>query len=173
MKHLQSVVNEPASVQHPQLTGCQRHLVDVADSEEANLLRHLPAALAFVETALGSSNSSNSSGGGGSSGGRDPSRGSPSGSSPRPRVLIHCAQGVSRSAAVAAACLMARAPGELEPSAALAALQRRCPAAAPNPGFMAQLELFFAMSCCLQDSYIPYKRFLLAQVGGRWVERLV
>ena len=120
----QSAVTDPASVAHPQLEGRQRHLVDVADTEEANLLQHLPAAAAFVAAALdgspaGAAAAAARAGAGGGSGGG--------------RVLIHCAQGVSRSAAVALACLMVRSPG-LEPQAALAALQQRCPAAAPNAG---------------------------------------
>ncbi|PRW33102.1 Dual specificity phosphatase 12 [Chlorella sorokiniana] len=147
--HVVSVVNEPATVTHAQLEGRQRHLVDVADTEETNLLQHLPAAVAFVAAAL----SSSGSGSGSSSGGN--------------RVLIHCAQGVSRSAAVAVAYLMARSPG-LEPEAALAALRQKYPAASPNAGFMRQLELFFAMGCRLADGYLPYKRFLLEQAAAQY-----
>ena len=100
----QTVVNDPGSVEHPQLLACARHLVDVADTKEANLLQQLPAATAWVAAAR--------AGGG--------------------RVLVHCAQGVSRSAALAAACLMEAA--QLEAGAALERLRVRCPAAAPNAG---------------------------------------
>ncbi len=148
---LQSVLNGAASLQdqHPQLSSCRRHALEVEDSKEANLLSSLPAAVGFITAAL--------EGGGGSA-----------------RVLVHCAQGVSRSAAVAAAYLMAASagaagggPGGLDPDAALAALRRVCPAAAPNAGFVAQLELFHAMGCRMQDGYVPYKRFLLQQASGR------
>jgi dual specificity phosphatase 12 len=145
------------------LEGRQRHLVDVEDSEDANLLQQLPAAVAFVCGALGWPLV-----GGGAL------REAPA-STPGPataRVLIHCAQGVSRSAAVAAACLMARAAAaggaDLDPTKALAALRLGWPAAAPNPGFLQQLELFHAMGCRLLESYVPYKRFLLRQVAARW-----
>ena len=140
--------------------------MDVADAEEANLLSLLPAAVAFIAEAL--------HGGNGSSGGGDG------------RVLLQCAQGVSRSAAVAAAYLMAASAGAAGPAAAaaaavrlpggaqlplapqdaLAALRRACPAVAPNPGFLEQLELFYVMGCRLEESYVPYKRFLLQQVRG-------
>lgn len=145
------MLNGAASLQdqHPQLSSCRRHALEVEDSKEANLLSSLPAAVGFITAAL--------EGGGGSA-----------------RVLVHCAQGVSRSAAVAAAYLMAASagaagggPGGLDPDAALAALRRACPAAAPNAGFVAQLELFHAMGCRLQDGYVPYKRFLLQQASGR------
>jgi len=178
---VQSVVNDPSSVQHPQLAACRRHLVDVSDSEQSNLLSLLPAAVAFISAALQPSGSST----GGSSGGGSSGGGS--------KMLVHCAQGVSRSAAVAAAYLMAAsaapaAPAAatppqqpqrragasssepLSPDAALAVLRRACPAAAPNTGFMEQLELFYAMGCRLEDSYVPYKRFLLQQVWRPCVE---
>ncbi|KAL4420279.1 hypothetical protein ABPG77_005619 [Micractinium sp. CCAP 211/92] len=152
--HVVSVLNGAASLQdqHPQLASCQRHAVEVEDLEEANLLSSLPAAVGFITAALG--------GGGGST-----------------RVLVHCVQGVSRSAAVAAAYLMASSagaagggPGGLDPDAALAALRRACPAAAPNAGFVAQLQLFHAMGCRLQDGYVPYKRFLLQQAANHYQE---
>lgn len=228
---------------HPQLEGRQRHPVDVADTEDSNLLQALPAAVAFVAAALGGSSADSTAAAGAS------------GSSSNKRVLVHCAQGVSRSTAVVLAYLMARTPA-LEPEAALAALRQRYPAAAPNPGgragftaaavrdccchlcgslrrscgviavggtcgcsgcsngasrfaagrstgwkrcpaaaavlrlpparalpprqpflapalqplpgFMRQLELFFAMGCRLAEGYLPYKRFLLEQArGGR------
>lgn len=57
------------------LAGRQRLGVDVEDDGEANLLQHLPAAVAFIAGAAA---------GGGT-------------------VLVHCAQGVSRSSAVSLA----------------------------------------------------------------------
>ena len=40
-----------------------------------------------------------------------------------------------------------------------------CPA-----GFMQQLGLFQAMGCCLDESYLPYKRFLLERLGKAYEE---
>ncbi|EFN52747.1 hypothetical protein CHLNCDRAFT_138334 [Chlorella variabilis] len=151
--HVVTVLNDPGSVQHAALApggSIRRHLVDVEDAEEANLLQQLPAAVAFVAAARRPSPGAGPARGGG-------------------RVLVHCAQGVSRSAALAAACLMAAAPPPgLEPGAALAAVRRAAPAAAPNPGFVAQLELFYAMGCRLEESYVPYKRFLLQQAAQQY-----
>lgn len=114
-----------------------RHLhIDLEDVPEANLLQHLPAALDFV--AAGAAGAG---------------------------ALVHCAQGVSRSAAVAAAHLM-RAAG-LGPDEALAALRARHPAAEPNSGFVGQLRMFHDMGCALDPGHAPYKRFLLEQAGRR------
>ena len=112
----------------------QLHL-DVEDVPESNLLQRLPSALDFMAAALA---------GGGA-------------------VLVHCAQGVSRSAAVATAHLM-RTRG-LDYDDALAALREGHPAAAPNEGFAAQLRLFHDMGCQLDPGGGRYTRFLLEQAG--------
>ena len=75
-----------------------------------------------------------------------------------------CAAGVSRSAAVACAVLMARE--QLAADAALAAVQAAHPAAAPNEGFCTQLQLFGDMRCCLDDEHAPYRRFRVAQLAA-------
>ena len=180
---LQTVVNSPATVRHPLLSACcgqpgRRHLVDLEDREDANLLRHLPAALDFIAAALlfarapapaadstvvstrVKSINANSSGSSINASNVGSSEGTPA------RVLVHCVQGVSRSAAVAVAHLMRQR--QLAPEAALSALRfvPGAAAAAPNPGFVAQLEMFGGMGCQLADGHQPYKRFLLQQVGG-------
>ena len=71
---------------------------------------------------------------------------------------------MSRSAAVACAVLMARE--HLEADAALAAVQTAHPAASPNTGFMAQLQLFGAMSCRLDEGYAPYRRHRVSQLAA-------
>lgn len=66
--------NSPDALSHPYLptvTG-RRHLVDVEDAEEADLLALLPAAVGYVQQALAAGGT----------------------------VLVHCAAGVSRSPAV-------------------------------------------------------------------------
>jgi dual specificity phosphatase 12 len=72
--------------------------------------------------------------------------------------------GVSRSAAVATALLMAAE--SLSSEAALAAVQAAHPAAAPNDGFVAQLQLFGDMQCRLNESHAPYRRFRVARAAS-------
>lgn len=116
--------------------------MDVEDSEGADLLRRLPAATTFISNALQ----------------RDGGR-----------VLVHCAQGVSRSAAVVVAYLLSAVP-ELDVSGALGRVRAAAPSASPNPGFLRQLELWAAMGCRLAEGHLPYKRWLLEQAGREYEE---
>jgi len=79
-------------------------------------------------------------------------------------VLVHCSQGVSRSAALAVAYLLS-IHKTLDPDAALELLQRSHPTAAPNSNFMNQLHLFHCMNRTLDASYVPYRRFLAHQAA--------
>ncbi|GAB4823746.1 hypothetical protein N2152v2_010792 [Parachlorella kessleri] len=114
---------------------------DVEDLEDANLLQQLPATVGFIQQALHNDG----------------------------RVLVHCAAGVSRSVAVVMAYLMASQP-KLTALQALELVREAHPPACPNPGFMQQLELFRAMGCRLDESFLPYKRFLLGRVGKAYEE---
>jgi dual specificity phosphatase 12 len=51
---------------------------------------------------------------------------------------------------------------------ALTALRAVHPAAAPNAGFLAQLDLFEAMGCRLDVAHAPYRRFLMDQAAARF-----
>lgn len=79
--------------------------------------------------------------------------------------------GTSRSPAVVIAAFM-KAKG-LAVQDALRVLQARVPAAGPNPGFMAQLELWGEMGCEIDEDHAGYKQYMLAKVrhisglGGR------
>ncbi|KAF7366183.1 Dual specificity protein phosphatase 12-like isoform X1 [Mycena venus] len=65
-------------------------------------------------------------------------------------VLVHCYQGVSRSATIVAAYLMASHPPlHDDDSAALAFLRARRPIVHPNSGFLAQLALYGRCGCDL------------------------
>lgn len=66
---------------------------------------------------------------------------------PRPRVLIHCLQGQSRSGAVVVAYVMS-ALG-LDYDAALAVVRQYRSAVSPNPGFADQLQLWHQLQCCI------------------------
>ena len=112
----------------------------VLDEPEANLLDQLPAALDFSASALGAGG----------------------------RVLVACEAGVSRSAAVALAHLIREEGGEAPVEAQLAELQRVYPAAEPNEGFMAQLELFRAMGCRLDRGHAPYRKFRTENLGRQY-----
>ena len=90
--------------------------IDLVDEPGANLLGALPEATAWVRAAR-------AAGSGGS------------------RVLVHCAAGVSRSAALVAACLLAEGR-QPTAAAALVAVAAAHPGADPNPGFRAQLALW-------------------------------
>jgi dual specificity phosphatase 12 len=96
----------------------QHHHIDIADDSSANLLDHLEDALDFVDTAI------------------DEEEG---------KVLVHCHNGMSRSAAVVLA-VMCYSMG-LQVDEAMDVLRMDCPHAAPNDGFMHQLRLFVAMGC--------------------------
>uniref|UniRef100_A0A1D2A9A3 protein-tyrosine-phosphatase n=1 Tax=Auxenochlorella protothecoides TaxID=3075 RepID=A0A1D2A9A3_AUXPR len=114
--------------------------LDLEDSPTANLLVLLPDATAFIQGAVQ---------GGGS-------------------VLVRCAQGVSRSAAIAVAHLMASAG--LDDAAALEAVRHAHPAAQPNPGFLEQLALFGLMGCRLDPGNAGFREFRAYQAALAFAE---
>ena len=122
----------------PELQSLRTLHVDIEDVDDVNLLQHLPAATDFIAEGLASSGN----------------------------VLVHCAQGVSRSASLIIAHLV-RSEGT-DPDTALATIQRRCPSASPNDGFMLQLHLWHCMEGTLNHSYVPYKRFLAEQAAAEF-----
>ncbi|KGO68490.1 Dual specificity phosphatase [Penicillium italicum] len=111
-----------------------QHLsIGVDDVDDENLLEHFPAAIKFIQSGL--------NGGGG--------------------VLVHCAMGKSRSAAICIAYLLHRQPGALTPQSALALVRQSRPLCEPNEGFMKQLELYHEMGCPDDVTDHPsYKRWL-------------
>lgn len=64
-------------------------------------------------------------------------------------VLVHCAQGMSRSGTVVVGYLMWKNKQPVE--AALAQVQRCRPVVEPNPGFMLQLQDFGRSNCALEE----------------------
>ncbi len=94
--------------------GIQYLVVDLEDSPREDLLGHLDLALEFIEGALMSSEEN--------------------------RVLVHCFQGKSRSAAICAAYLMKKSGCSLE--GAIEEVRRNRPQAQPNLGFATQLRLY-------------------------------
>ncbi|KAL1744947.1 protein-tyrosine phosphatase-like protein [Schizophyllum fasciatum] len=110
--HVLSVLPEPISI--PAAAAgrrIQRKQVRIEDSPFAELAAHLPAMVRFIEDAL---------------------------AGPPAVVLVHCAEGVSRSVAVAAAYLV-KAHGR-SPMDALRHIAARRRVARPNFGFVQQLH---------------------------------
>lgn len=85
----------------------------LTDTPFAELAEHLPRATAFISDAL---------------------------QDPRARVLVHCVQGISRSASVVCAYLI-KIYG-WTPAQAVQYVKSKRPIAEPNPGFVSQLGEF-------------------------------
>lgn len=120
-----------------------QHLqIDITDEETSNILEKLPTAIDFIDLALFPGGL-----------GEDEKK-------HRGAILVHCAQGKSRSVAVIIAYLMAKY--KLPYTLALHAVTRKVEDAQPNEGFVEQLKLFERMNCKLDESSPEYKRFLLS-----------
>ncbi|KAJ3170043.1 phosphatase [Irineochytrium annulatum] len=111
------------------------HVIEILDDEDANLLDHLPDCIAFISAAI--------DGGG--------------------VCLVHCQAGVSRSAAVVVAYMMARMG--MTRDEALERLRGVRAVVDPNAGFMMQLEIFGAMGCRVDGENHTYRRYALGQMA--------
>ncbi|RKP31609.1 dual specificity protein phosphatase 12 [Metschnikowia bicuspidata] len=133
--HVVSVVPGPL----PRHLQTYQHLqVEITDEPGSNLLEHLPRMLAFIEDALHALR--------------------PESSKHSCTVLVHCAQGESRSVAVVVAYLMRKY--RLTYWQALHAVKRKVPGAEPNAGFVQQLLLFAKMGCTVDAAHTSYKEFV-------------
>lgn len=108
--------------------------VPMLDEDSQNLLDNLESCLEFIE--------------------KGRSRGG---------VLVHCAAGVSRSAAVVTAYLMQKE--HLSAAAALKSLRRISPGVHPNDGFMEQLAIFESMGNKIDRDSSSYKKFKVKFLG--------
>lgn len=136
--HVISVLEGPLP---EDLTQKYQHLqIQVQDVETANLLEHLPTATHFMDSALIPLEDAE-------------------GQKHLGAVLVHCAQGVSRSVAVIMAYLMYKY--KLKLPQALHAVKRRSENAQPNEGFIKQLELFESMGFTVDKLSSTYKQFLV------------
>jgi len=109
--HIVSVCSDPIPSEVPE-SGLTHLRIPVEDVDYADLLIHLPSAVQFIDRAI---------------------RG-------HGVVLVHCVQGLSRSAAVVAAYLMYSR--RINATDALDIVRRAREQVWPNPGFQEQLVLF-------------------------------
>ncbi|KAG2490222.1 hypothetical protein HYH03_011347 [Edaphochlamys debaryana] len=168
--HVLSVLNYPVA---KDLSAYSTLQLPLQDSEDSNMLQYLPAAIKFLDGALGGA------GPGQAAPGTEPEAlekvlEAPAGALPpvpaaapgRARVLVHCQAGVSRSPTVVIGWLM-HSRG-LSADDATALVRRRRPCADPNEGFAAQLVLFGDMRCSLDPQHPVYRMWALEELGSRW-----
>eukprot|EP00744_Colponema_vietnamica_P013889 GILI01019471.1.p1 GENE.GILI01019471.1~~GILI01019471.1.p1 ORF type:complete len:345 (+),score=69.85 GILI01019471.1:69-1037(+) len=110
---------------------------DILDEEEADLIAILPDALKFLQECLASNGS----------------------------VLVHCVAGQSRSASVIAAHIMSSQG--VSASEALALIKRAHTSAAPNSGFMEQLDLFSEMGFEIQGASEAHKKYRIIRAQNQ------
>lgn len=116
--------------------------IDITDEPTSDLLGHLETAIAFIDDALSVKlndveDSKTSTG----------------------SVLVHCAQGESRSVAVIVAYLMYK--HKLSYKQALYAVKRKAANVEPNTGFVKQLQLFGEMGCKVDTSNPLYREYFV------------
>lgn len=117
------------------------HQISITDEETTNILCEIPSAVKFIDSALFPN-------------GLDPLNKKHQGA-----ILIHCAQGQSRSVSIVIAYLMSRY--NLSYTQSLHAVTRKVVDARPNAGFEEQLKLFGEMGCVVDVSSAEYRHFLV------------
>lgn len=121
-----------------------QHLqVDVTDEVTSNLLEHLPTTKDFIDEALFSGYSPEG----------------PEVKKHQAAVLVHCAQGESRSVAVIVSYLMYKY--KLSYPQALHAVKRKVAGAQPNVSFVEQIKLFQTMNYTVDEGCREYRDFLV------------
>lgn len=137
--HVLSVINDISDLSTKvQQLSMTHMLIDMADMEEANLLPHFEQAVQFIKSAL-------------EQGGK---------------VLVHCQAGISRSASVVLAYLMAVEKTGLD--SALASIRHTYPQASPNEGFLHQLQLWHEMGYVFNPAHPGYTIVMMRQLAMRY-----
>ncbi|KAJ7432382.1 protein-tyrosine phosphatase-like protein [Mycena galericulata] len=125
--HILSVMNpNPAHSLQQNDDGFRRMIVPVQDWPDEELLTHFKRANSFIDDARVIAGEG---------------------------VLVHCYQGVSRSATVVAAYLMASHPHTPDYISAIKFLQSLRPIVEPNAGFLDQLALYGRCGCNMDDNF--------------------
>jgi protein-tyrosine phosphatase len=107
--HVLSVVNNDEAPELPE--GIRHHIIPISDTTTTDLFQHLTDIVEFIESAL---------------------------LDPNAKVLVHCVEGVSRSASAVIAYLMAER--SMSFGQALRVVKRRRAVVSPNLGFVRQLS---------------------------------
>lgn len=121
--------------------------IDISDEPTSDLLEHLESAMIFMEGALCLPETND---------GTIPNQ---TNGKHKGGVLVHCAQGKSRSVAVTIAFLMYKY--NLSYRQALHAVKRKVPDAEPNSGFVEQLQLFSQMHFKVDKSNSAYREYFI------------
>jgi len=108
--HVVSVIEHAPTL--PQSQSLRTLHIPLSDNADQDILTHLPVATSFIRNALADD--------------------------PNSRVLVHCFMGISRSAAIVCAYLIATM--RMTPDEALAAVRAKRGIVSPNIGFLRQLE---------------------------------
>lgn len=137
--HILSVLSDPISSDY--LEGYTHKQIDVTDEETSNLLQFFPETNEFIDSVLFPLNEPETS------------------KKHQGAILIHCAQGVSRSGAVIIAYLMYKY--KLKYPQALHAVTRKVPGVDPNDGFKHQLKIYEEMEYEVLLKNEIYKQFLI------------
>ncbi|KAI0280849.1 protein-tyrosine phosphatase-like protein [Russula aff. rugulosa BPL654] len=108
--HVVSVIERAPTLPHTQ--SLRTLHIPLSDNADQDILTHLPVTTSFISNALAED--------------------------PNSRVLVHCLMGISRSATVVCAYLIATM--RMTPDDALAAVREKRGFVSPNIGFLRQLE---------------------------------
>lgn len=128
----------------PYLKEDYAHLqIDITDEESSDLLLHLPVTNKFIDQALFP----------------DPEK--KDSKKHEGAILVHCAQGVSRSVSVIIAYLMFKY--NLLYDQALYAVRRKLESAQPNEGFVDQLKAFKEMGFKVDQLSSAYRKYVIQQ----------
>lgn len=135
--HILSMI--PGKIPHSYVDNYILKQVEITDEDTTNIIDEFEDACTFIDSALFPSGVKSSKHVG--------------------NILIHCAQGISRSVAVVIVYLMKNY--KLGYKQALYAIKRKKEDVEPNEGFVEQIKLFEAMNFKLDKSNDLYKQFLI------------
>lgn len=142
--HILSVIPGPIPKYYTENYTCKQ--IEITDEETTNIIQFFPECIEFINSALYPDGA--------------PAPGSGSTGKHQGNILIHCAQGISRSVAVIMAYLMQSYSLSVKNS--LHAVRRKSPEVQPNTAFMEQLELFSKMHCTVDLTFPEYKQYLIS-----------